>query len=572
MGELKEAVIRLKADEGSTITTNEPIVDDYSAVRAVQDVLQQMPYEALMSINLDSQLRPINYSIAAIGDVRSSLAPVDNVMKSALLANASSFILIHNHPSGDVTPSNADCITTVRFAEAGKMMNIPLKDHIIISPYSEAYYSFQANYRQLIDLPENFINVDPKKQALNASVRETEKKYKSKKREPAKSQSEQRKEFKQKIAQQFIDLLNGKNGTDSLEWVQRWKNIPSSMRNGATDREYRGINQFFLSLIAMQKGYHDQRWYTFNQVSDIKGAHVNKGEHAAQVEYWMALKTDAEGKEKRYYRISEMHEYLKKHPELQEPDQNPFRLFARYSYVFNAEQCTGIPKEKDVEVVNSDVSQAELVSTISKNMNVPIRNGGNESAYSPVTNSINMPDPKMFISDYAYNATALHELGHASGAANKLNRDGITKFNGFGSERYAYEELVAEITSAMMSCHLAGKDEDADSFIKEHEKNHLAYVASWKESIQKNADYLLNAVKEAETATNFLELNGDLMSLDEYNDKQRKNQMVESGMENESKYFSRQWLNIAESTNTPDIAIETERTEEPEAKASGIEL
>ncbi|MEE1334183.1 MAG: zincin-like metallopeptidase domain-containing protein, partial [Erysipelotrichaceae bacterium] len=151
-----------------------------------------------------------------------------------------------------------------------------------------------------------------------------------------------------------------------------------------------------------------------------------------------------------------------------------------------------------------------------------------------------------------------------SGEANKLNRDGITKFDSFGSERYAHEELVAEITSAMMSCHLAGKDEDVDSFIKEHEKNHLAYVASWKKAIKENPDYLLSAVKEAETATNFLELNGDLMSLDEYNDKQRKNQMVESGMENESKYFSKQWLNIAESNTTPDFDLEAERKEEPE--------
>lgn len=572
MGELKEAVIRLKAEEGSAITSSQPITDDFTAVMAVQDVLQKLPYEAVMSINLDTQLRPISYSIISMGDNRTSLAPVDNVMKSALLANASSFILMHNHPSGSLQPSDDDCITTVRFAQAGQMMNIPMTDHIIVSPYSEAYYSFKANYRELIDLPKKFISIDPQQYALTRAVRETQRKYKNKQSHPTKSQSEQRNEFKMKIAQQFIDLLKDKGGNDSLHWVQEWKNLSVTMRNGATDHEYRGVNQFYLRMVAMSHGYHDQRWYTFKQVSGIKGAHVNKGEHGTAVEYWMAWKTDAEGKEKRYYSISEMSEYLKKHPEYQEAENNPFRLFPRYSIVFNAEQCTGIPKELDEEAGNKTVSQANLISEISKNLNVPITNDAESSYYSPVENRIHLPEAKMFFSNYAYNATALHELGHATGTENKLNRDGITKFNGFGTERYAYEELVAEITSAMMGCHLAGKDEDVDSFIKEHEKNHLAYVADWKKSIQKDPDYLINAVKEAETATNFLELNGGLMSLAEYNEKQRNHQMAESGMENESKYFSKKWLNIPETDGIFEIDHQEERNSEPEQSAGGIEL
>ena len=86
------------------------------------------------------------------------------------------------------------------------------------------------------------------------------------------------------------------------------------------------------------------------------------------------------------------------------------------------------------EIVND-----ELIDKIQKGMDLQILNdGGDRAYYSPKTDSVHLPEKDTFYNSYAYNATALHELSHATGAEKRLNRD---IRNVFGTEKYAYEEL-----------------------------------------------------------------------------------------------------------------------------------
>lgn len=66
------------------------------------------------------------------GNVNSSVVGVREVFQKALLGNAVSIILIHNHPSGDCTPSREDITITKRLVEAGKIVGVEVLDHIII--------------------------------------------------------------------------------------------------------------------------------------------------------------------------------------------------------------------------------------------------------------------------------------------------------------------------------------------------------------------------------------------------------------------------------------------------------
>jgi len=84
----------------------------------------------------------IGISRVSEGSSSGTVADVKSIFQAALKANASSIILAHNHPSGNVRPSINDKTVTKKMVEAGKVMEIPVLDHIILSPFEEKYLSF----------------------------------------------------------------------------------------------------------------------------------------------------------------------------------------------------------------------------------------------------------------------------------------------------------------------------------------------------------------------------------------------------------------------------------------------
>lgn len=75
------------------------------------------------------------------GGITGTVADIRNIFQGALLANATSIILSHNHPSGNLVPSEADKFLTRKLADAGNVLEIPVKDHLIITAFNE-YFSF----------------------------------------------------------------------------------------------------------------------------------------------------------------------------------------------------------------------------------------------------------------------------------------------------------------------------------------------------------------------------------------------------------------------------------------------
>lgn len=114
-----------------------------SAVEAYQHVrhLEKMDREYFVALHLDARNGLIGIETVSIGSLTATIVHPREVLKAALLCNSAGFIVAHNHPSGDSTPSTEDRDTTRRLARAGELMGIPLLDHIIITPNS--YFSFR---------------------------------------------------------------------------------------------------------------------------------------------------------------------------------------------------------------------------------------------------------------------------------------------------------------------------------------------------------------------------------------------------------------------------------------------
>lgn len=112
------------------------------AARLVEDFLAYSDREKVVAICLDVKNQPTAISTISMGTLNSSLVHPREVFKTAILSNAAGFILAHNHPSGDLTPSKDDMTATKRLQEVGELMGIDLLDHIIVGD-GKRYTSFR---------------------------------------------------------------------------------------------------------------------------------------------------------------------------------------------------------------------------------------------------------------------------------------------------------------------------------------------------------------------------------------------------------------------------------------------
>lgn len=298
--------------------------------------------------------------------------------------------------------------------------------------------------------------------------------------------------MREQIANRFIAALQ----EERIPWHQEWQNVIAPY-NAVTGRGYRGLNYFWLACIAMDKNYADPRWCTFNQAKD-KGWKVIKGEKGTRVEFWSMYDTKTKKKLtpsqvkklRDTLELSEFHDRVK-------PISNVFT-------VFNGEQLDGIPKLKvENRRLFSTAELIELRDRLLKNMELRLREGGNEAFYSPTNDYVNMPMIERFDGAYSYMSTFLHESAHASGAKHRLNRDLSGRF---GSESYAKEELRAEIASAFTASATGIKYEQSPTM-----ENHAAYIQNWIKVLENNPNELFAAIKDAEKISDYLLEKGELI-------------------------------------------------------------
>lgn len=290
--------------------------------------------------------------------------------------------------------------------------------------------------------------------------------------------AEAKKPFHEQVAEKLIEQL--KAGT--APWQKPWEpGNPGSLIpiNPTTGKRYKGINAIQL----MSQGHSDQRWLTYKQAAAV-GAQVRRGEKGTPIQYWKFSEEQTKIDEQTGKPVLDAKgEPVKETVQLERP-----RVF--FATVFNAEQIDGLPPMQRKEQSWNAVERAEHILAAS---GVPIRHGEHDRAfYRPSTDSIHLPSKGQFPSADNYYATALHELGHATGHPSRLDRDLV---HPFGSEGYAKEELRAEIASMILGDELG---------IGHDPGQHAAYVGSWIKALQEDPLEIFRAAADAEKIQDFV--------------------------------------------------------------------
>ena len=141
--ELKQVKVRLCLKEAEPLYSNESITSSDKAVEVMAKAMAELDRECFCVVNLDAKKAPIAFHVVSQCDTAMTYVPIQNVFKTAILQNSCSILGLHNHPSGSLTPSQADLSLTRRMVEAGRIIGIPVIDHIIVAGVSGRHTSIK---------------------------------------------------------------------------------------------------------------------------------------------------------------------------------------------------------------------------------------------------------------------------------------------------------------------------------------------------------------------------------------------------------------------------------------------
>lgn len=286
-----------------------------------------------------------------------------------------------------------------------------------------------------------------------------------------KPQKAKRPPFHEEFAGKIIERLQEGTAPWQIPWTPGQTTL--APHNPASGTVYRGMNRVHLAL----SGYDDPRWMTLKQAND-NGYSILPGSKATPVVYFQFSdeknKLDNDGKPV----LDADGKPEKEKVELDKP-------IVRFAHVFNAEQVDGIPPLQltDKAYAWEPIEKAENILTAS---GAEIKHDqSNRAFYRRMEDAIHLPPKENFDAPDKYYATALHELGHWTGDENRLNRE----FGPFGSEKYAREELRAEIASWMLGQEIG---------IGHDPGQHAAYVQSWIQVLKEDPYEIVRACRDAE--------------------------------------------------------------------------
>lgn len=260
-------------------------------------------------------------------------------------------------------------------------------------------------------------------------------------------------------------------------WLRPWN--ASNGGSAALPRRhnglpYQGVNVLLLWGEAAARGYGATTWMTYRQAQEL-GGFVRKGESGSLVVY-----AD---------RISRS-----------EDDENGESVersipFLKSYTVFNVEQIEGLPEQyrpqppAPISEAPRHAKAEELITAT----RATLRYGGNRAFYAPGPDVIQLPPPPSFRDMESYYGTVLHELTHWTGHSVRCAREFGKRF---GSEAYAFEELVAELGSAFLCAEL-GVTPDV-------REDHAAYLASWLKVLKNDKRAIFTAAAQAQRAADYL--------------------------------------------------------------------
>jgi len=177
-------------------------------------------------------------------------------------------------------------------------------------------------------------------------------------------------------------------------------------------------------------------------------------------------------------------------------------LLARMYYVFNADQAEQLPDSyypaRTGQPVDAIREPQEVLDGYLANGGPTLRHvEGDRAYYQARPDQVTMPERSQFPTPEAYYGAAFHEAGHSTGHPSRLNREGIAEFDHFGSDRYGREELVAQMTSAMLQAE-TGIETEA-----EFERS-AAYLQNWLTAIKGDVTLVPQAAAQAQRAADLI--------------------------------------------------------------------
>lgn len=130
----KVPIYRLKLVKDRVMrVTASSLTDSFTAARLVERLIRDADRETLVTVCMDAECQVLGINVVAMGTLVSVSTTGREIFKGAIAANAHSIILGHNHPSGDLEPSQADIRMTRQAVLIGSMLTIPVLDHVIVS-------------------------------------------------------------------------------------------------------------------------------------------------------------------------------------------------------------------------------------------------------------------------------------------------------------------------------------------------------------------------------------------------------------------------------------------------------
>ncbi len=156
----KLEVVSVRLVRDAPLFSDRKITTPKDAVKVVGDFLCEMDREVLCVINLRTDGTPINCNIVSMGALNQTIAEPRELFKASILSNAAQMIIVHNHPSGSLEPSQIDTMLTDRMLKLTDLMGITLKDHVIVGGDNSQYFSFHE--KGLLEHPKIYFSTDYK--------------------------------------------------------------------------------------------------------------------------------------------------------------------------------------------------------------------------------------------------------------------------------------------------------------------------------------------------------------------------------------------------------------------------
>lgn len=276
---------------------------------------------------------------------------------------------------------------------------------------------------------------------------------------------------REEIVERFIKAL--KSGT--APWQRPWTS--AAPYNAGSKRRYTGVNALLLNFDPDGPAF--LTWHQMKQ----NGGTLEKGTHGRVVVF---VKPGVEIKEK----DADGNE-----------TGNSFHITLLRGYkVFPTSKMKGLPERFYYQSKQIDFEPVEKAEEVVKATGARINYGGDMACYTPNTDEINMPVPDSFVSSVAFYNTEFHELGHWTGHKSRLDRLSNKQEN-----PYAFEELIAEITAAMVSSECGLDIETMRGPDGKVFDNSTAYCAHWAQKLQElPAKLVISAASKANAAADFI--------------------------------------------------------------------